>query len=692
MLAALLLWLLPVQLAPPAPFPAIQTDAPTIERIAPGVEYGTYDLLTAAGPLVVHVVAVKPHDSDVRLGTVLAHDALTSPGERISSMAQRTGAVAGINGDYFDIGQSNRPTNLVVTGGTLLQTPNDRCALVVTDDGMPHIVSTISFLGQLQLQHRTVPIESINQLPSNGGVALLTPAYGSVPPRDDLTVVALAPMDGTPPFATYRVEAISDNLQTQPPGYYALIGMNAYGSTGVPRIGEAIAASGDLSPIPLDRIQSAVGGGPLILKHGAWFDDPHGPSGGEFARPIPSSGAAIAPDGTLFLIEVDGRQPEFSVGITRPEFAALMLALGATRGMSFDGGGSSEIAVRTLARARAHVVNSPSDGKERRVADGVFVYSTLPVGPMSGLVSNRQRLRAMPGARIGVRIANVDNADHVVTSAIPIRAAVEPASLGTFADGVFTAAAPGQGAIVARSGAATLTIPVRVVADPAHLVIVPRHPAVAANATIALRAYAYDAHGYALALPATLPWRTTSGTITPSGTLTVGTADAVISLLLGEHVANVRVTVGFHDVALPFAAAAHFMSIPPDGPGTVTQQAGCSGCIALHYALGSDERAAYAAAKTLLPEGSRGLSFTLFDDGSGALVKIALRNALGEEVLLPATRLDRPGWRRVFVGFPDDLLQPARLDAMYVIAPPSSPPATGTIFIKNVKAVVAGSQ
>ena len=48
---------------------------------------------------------------------MLAHDALTSSGETISSMAHRSGAIAGINADYFDIGNTNRPTNVVVHDG-----------------------------------------------------------------------------------------------------------------------------------------------------------------------------------------------------------------------------------------------------------------------------------------------------------------------------------------------------------------------------------------------------------------------------------------------------------------------------------------------------------------------------------------------------------------------------------------------
>src|SRR5437763_12186301 len=48
--------LLPLAPAPAAPFPRIITDAATLSEVAPGVGYGSYEMLTADGPLSVHVL------------------------------------------------------------------------------------------------------------------------------------------------------------------------------------------------------------------------------------------------------------------------------------------------------------------------------------------------------------------------------------------------------------------------------------------------------------------------------------------------------------------------------------------------------------------------------------------------------------------------------------------------------------
>jgi hypothetical protein len=60
-----------------------------------------------------------------------------------------------------------------------------------------------------------------------------------------------------------------------------------------------------------------------------------------------------------FLVEVDGRKPDLSVGMTLAELAAYLAKLGCEEAMNLDGGGSA-----TLWFAGA-VRNRPCDGYER---------------------------------------------------------------------------------------------------------------------------------------------------------------------------------------------------------------------------------------------------------------------------------------------------------------------------------------
>jgi hypothetical protein len=680
---------LPFHITPGGPFPQVLEQAPTIESVAPGVEYAEYQLLTAIGPLVVHVVAVAPRRGDVRIGSVLANDSLESRGETVGSMARRTAAVAGINGDYFDIGNTNRPQNIVVRNGALVQPPSKRYALAITRDGIPHIAE-FTFSGQLEIDARMMPLDGIDVLPPpNGGLSLVTPQYGKVRPLENVTLVELEPVAGTPPLARYRVTGVADTLSPQPPGYYVAIGPNDYGSVDVPQVDSTVSAGGTLAPIDAGALIAAIGGGPLILHNGAWFDDSDGPNGREFSRRIPCSGAAIAPDGTLLLIEVDGRQPDVSVGLKRPEFAQLMRSLGATEGMAFDGGGSSTIAVRRLGDAVAGMVNSPSDGIERPVGDGLFVYSTAAVGPAVRLVARPSVLRAMRGAEIPLRVAAVDAANHVAAGGATVRADIAPSSLGAFRNGAFVALHAGTGRLVLHDDRLKGSVPVEVAASPARSKILPARPNVDPNATTVLVARAYDAHGYPLALPATLRWTATAGSIDGLGAFRAGSHNANVTVRIGGTLASARVTVGSHAVALPFAQRAHFVTLPRAGSGSLTRDAGCGSCVRLTFAFSGAERAAYAMADTPLPPDTIGLVFDLQDDGSAARVRVAVRNEINEDTLLDATQLGTPGWRRVTVRFAPDTVG-TRLMAIYVLPARGVQLSGGSIVLRNVRAVVAG--
>ncbi len=84
----------------------------------------------------------------------------------------------------------------------------------------------------------------------------------------------------------------------------------------------------------------------------------------------PRTAVGIDGSGTvLTLLVVDGRQPELSVGMTLAELAEEMIHQGCAAAINLDGGGSSTLVLRNPESKKMEVVNSPSDTKERSVAD-----------------------------------------------------------------------------------------------------------------------------------------------------------------------------------------------------------------------------------------------------------------------------------------------------------------------------------
>jgi exopolysaccharide biosynthesis protein len=684
--------LLPRVPHPAAPFPHILTDAATISEVAPGVAYGDYEMLTADGPLSVHVVAIDLTEPTLRVGAVLAQDHLVSQGEPVSSMAKRSGAVAGVNGDYFDINQTNAPLNILVQNGRLERMPSQRWAIAIDEKNIPRFAE-FSIAAAAQIGTANVPLRTINEWPP-GRVVLMTPEFGALRPASNVTELQLQPVSGNPPFATYRVTGIADNSATQPPGYYLAIGPTAYGTFPLPNTGDAIAITSN-ADATLAGVQTAIGGGPLLVQNGRWYADPDGPTGGEFSTHVPASGVATTADGRLLFFQIDGRQPDLSIGVLQTQLAALMIAFGAGTGMEFDGGGSSTIVARLPGNPSAGVVNSPSDGTERSVADGLFVYSDAPSGPPARVVAWPQAVRAFPGASVAIHFAAVDRGDHPVSDASATRVTVKPGNAGRFADGQFTAGSrPGTGVLQVRRGAIRLDVPVTVTTAVARTRIVPRDPVLTAGGSVRLGILAFDSDGYPIALPAALPWRAQNGTIDSTGNFRAGKTDATVTLHLGTYLATQRLMVGEHEEPLSLASAV-FASAPRGGPGQLVPDPDptCKDCLILSYDFTGTERAAYANASIALPQRVLAISAEINGDGNGEALRVAVNNAINERFMYTIAHIDWHGWRRVQFRFPPALPQPLTLKALYAINRIGSEnpvTAAGSVGIRNVRLTLAG--
>jgi exopolysaccharide biosynthesis protein len=80
----------------------------------------------------------------------------------------------------------------------------------------------------------------------------------------------------------------------------------------------------------------------------------------------------------MILLVVDGRKPGVAIGMSYDELAAEMLRLGCHVALNLDGGGSSVLAIRDPAKDEFKILNQPTDGRERAVANvlGVSVEAS----------------------------------------------------------------------------------------------------------------------------------------------------------------------------------------------------------------------------------------------------------------------------------------------------------------------------
>ncbi len=390
-------------------------------EVEPGVDWTT--IVREHGPERINVLTVDP----ARVRAVLSNERIAGR-ERVSAMASRVGAVAGVNGSLFSA--NGDPVGVLAIDGELLSEPIDgRSGLILpaasapagapaasqTASARPRI-ARLGFSGRMYVNGRSREIDGVDRrrglIPACGGRG------GDVPterPNSEITcvdgseLVLLSPRYGRRPPAEGGVEAIvRDGTVTRlrPPG------------TGrVPKTGVLLTGTGDAAPflrnnaLPRSHARIAlallagkeriallpgggesapggggsapggggpavvVGAGPRILRAGEvavaarreGFAPNPSFSGSFVASRQPRTLAGVRGDGSLLLVTVDGRAPGWSAGMTLREAARLMRSLGARDALNLDGGGSSSMTVR------GQVVNRPSDpAGERRVSNGLF--------------------------------------------------------------------------------------------------------------------------------------------------------------------------------------------------------------------------------------------------------------------------------------------------------------------------------
>jgi exopolysaccharide biosynthesis protein len=385
-------------------WPVVRSSVGYSMQVAPGILYSRYAVRTEAGPLSIHHLRVDLTNPSVRVSTSLSNDQLIGDNERVSSMARRYQAVGGVNADYFDIGESGMPLNIMVRDGALLRSPSGRVALAIGKDRSIRIVR-YRWDGSIIVSatRQSYWIAGLNTGIVAEGLTVLSNARGYGAPEPGpvrQTVLELAPAKASPDTSLPAIESrtVSSGARTSytvrqvwaQQAFYApfpkdeilVVGRGGAAQWLLGNIKAGMTLDVQLNTVPgWQDTATVVGGGPLLVQDGRIVDDPLNPVAAERDHPHPVSAVGISADGkTMLLVAVDGRQPRLSVGLTQPQLAAYMRWLGAFQAMEFDSGGSVTMAVRFPGRAAPTVVNSPSDGHERPVANALLIFSKPVVG------------------------------------------------------------------------------------------------------------------------------------------------------------------------------------------------------------------------------------------------------------------------------------------------------------------------
>jgi hypothetical protein len=326
----------------------------------------------AEGPWSIHLVKVERANAELELQTTLAGGSalgVATLSQQMKIFPTEVGRpLAAINGDFFkrDEPYLGDPKGLQIVRGELVSAPCDWTAFWTDTNGSPHMTNILSRF-QVIWPTGEKSTFGLNEDRARDAAVLYTPAVGPSTQTSGGQELILE-RNGTNlwlplrPEMNYsaRVREIR-NTGNSPVAAGTLVlslGRNLVGRVPAVRPGAVLQISTAMWP-ELKGVQTAIGGGPALLRGGKVV------AHNDRVR-HPRTAVGWNKD-FIFLVEVDGRQRDLSVGMTLIELAEYMAKAGCTEAMNLDGGGSATCWVL------GQVMNSPSQGEERGMGNALVV-------------------------------------------------------------------------------------------------------------------------------------------------------------------------------------------------------------------------------------------------------------------------------------------------------------------------------
>lgn len=305
-----------------------------------------------------------------------------------SITARSTGALVGVNGDYFDYDWDGRavPVGPQVRRGVIQRLPASPARFVGLDSTGALRAGTVRAHGTVRLGAADgdpirLPVRSVNPTSvPRAGVSVITPYMGAQRPRASWEVVVRsgrAVWTGRrAPFG--RGRAYGDRSRSASAGDRLVVATGpAVPALRAVRRGDPVAVTVTARSQDGARVVEALGRGGHLLVNGRAVVTCRGAGTWSRARTVVAWNERT---GLMWLLVADSggaASPNGMWGLTYRQAALLAAQLGARQAVLLDGGGSSTLAVRMPGRPVVRV-DSPRRTVQRPVPNGLVLVRSSP--------------------------------------------------------------------------------------------------------------------------------------------------------------------------------------------------------------------------------------------------------------------------------------------------------------------------
>lgn len=664
-----------------------------IQTIAQGLTYEKSSRMYKSGWMDVYVLTVDASQSDLSLDVIEAVDKYGGKAT-VEKLAKDNGVVAAVNGDFFGSGTLKSSMGQVAGNGDMIAAQNyyngseNRYAGFFIDSaGVPfidYVKSTMSFYG---------PSISLEMGAKNKVTDFSKPVY-----FDRRAITSTATLDAY--FKNLTKIVVTDSKITYissagetvnvPENGFIIVMNNATRQKELSKFSVGMSAGFVENEKFVFReskkitdINFGISGGGELLRNGEIVNN--GLIIGENAN-NPRTMLGVNKDKSkIYIVCIDGRKN--GKGATHTEAATIMKEYGCYDAIHLDGGGSTTMTVQTKGKTSPEVVNVPSEGSLRAVANGVGIklngQSGVPnrVEPYVADSDDNIMFKDFE-SKIYVNLYDGKLAEMNVDLG---KLSFSSTLKGTWKDNAFTPSETGTGTITVNYGDISGTIDVTVLKGASALRVGADKYALGTGENTKLTAQVINKDGYSIDVDSSkINWSVSDssvGHIENGAFVADGNGTCVVTGTGYDVSAKMTMSVGKKYVAVnSFEAPRDIVMYyyPEEGiegsaeTDTKVKYDGTSS-VRIDYNFKANQTTTQAVYASLekspiaFPSGVSSFSIWYKGDGSDNGLKAVLNYGQGQSTDVVITdNLKSTEWKQAKVELPKDVTEPIYLNKVYV--------------------------
>lgn len=681
------------------------------QTVTLGVEHSTAERLTSLGWQNINVLKIDLNNENVVLKPLEA-EAL---GERqtVLEMATGSGAVAGVNADFFDMAASPAPSfGAVIEDGKTKHTynsnytnlgPKKNMATFMVDENKNLLMDYYSMNMYIEIDGmKLCDISAYNIFPGSFNVPVVIDSryYSSTEKfNNKYRAQGVYTVIVTEDEVTYV--SLQDEVVDIPEGSYALIMNNNSASKYLPllSIGTQISLQQtiqlkDEMIDSIEQMQFGIGGGGLIMKDGQ-------PYGGAAHKVSPDSReprtilGTTQNEGEILLIAIDGRNK--LVGASHSDLIKILQEYGVKDAMYLDGGGSTTLVAREEGENEPKVQNTPSEGTQRKVTNGIGVFSTAEKSELTKLYIEAPRDRTFVGEGITFTLKGVDKNHNPVTISEDVALSATGVT-GTWKGLTFYPETEGKALIIAKKDDIEVATEIDVSSAPSALRIEPSYLQVDENTSKTVQVYGIDKEGYKIPIsPEKITWTSDNNKVSASGNQVQATTKTLANLTATykDIKANLGVVVG--NTVAPIYSFEDNNALWEGDTATVKGKVEPSKDVKYHaqqsvkmtytFDKSNTKQVAYTAFKepVKIYGDAQTINLWVYAKGQGDTLKIQLKDATGQTHYIKlADHLKHEGWKYLSASIPSSVKLPAEINKIYAYTSSNPQKRTSTLYLDHM--------